>query len=112
MIGRWNRCLVCLAASVSAIAAAQTPSLVTVRVLTDGQNCIVYTRQMRCDAVGAYLRDNRRVPLSQPINVSPDGAGYSSQAQGVKVGRHLKMVGYSNVIVVTFITEPGAAPSM
>ena len=31
-------------------------------VAPDGQNCIVYTQQMRCDAVGVYLRDNRQVP--------------------------------------------------
>jgi hypothetical protein len=109
MIGRWNRCLICFAAFVSALAAAQTPGLVTIRVLTDGQNCIVYTQQMPCHAVGAYLRDNRLLPLSQPINVSPDGDGYASQARGVQVGRYLKRVGYSKIVAVAFITEPGAA---
>ena len=111
MIGRWILCLACFAGLVSPSADAQRASSVTIRVSTDGQNCIVYTQQMRCDAVGQYLRDDRHLPFSQLISVFPDGTGKSSQARGMKVRRQLAKGGYSKVIVVAFLTEPGTAPN-
>ena len=51
--------LTCVAALVSTTADAQESVPIIVRVLSNGQSCIVYTQKMRCDAVGLYLRDNR-----------------------------------------------------
>jgi hypothetical protein len=101
--------LVC-AAVVGTSACGQTPSnFVEVRVLTDGQNCIVYTQKMHCDAVGAYLKDNRHLPFSQSILLGLDGRGDAARARGQKAGHSLSEVGYSNVMSVGFITEPRAA---
>jgi len=103
--------LACVAALVSTTAEAQESEPITVRVLFDGHNCIVYTMQMRCDAVGVYLRDNRHLAFSQPINVFPDGTGDDSRTRGLKTRDYLAKVGYSKIVVVGFLTEPGAAPS-
>ena len=113
MISRWSPCLACFAALVSAAAIGQQSNFVTVRVLTDGQNCIVDTQQMRCDAVGAFLRDDRHLPFSQPVSVTADGTGDASRARGLKTAQYLKKVGYSKVavVIVGFLTEPGAASS-
>ena len=110
MIIRWNRYFACLAALVST-AAAQEASLVTVHVLIDGESCIVYTQQMRCDAVGSYLRDDKHLAFSQPISVTADGTGEHSRAQALKTAKYLTTVGYSKVLVVGFLTEPGTASS-
>lgn len=111
MIGRWNGCLVCFAAIAGAVACTQRSNSVVVRVLTDGQNCIAYAQRMQCDAVGAYLRDNRRLPFSQPIAVLPDGDGSAADARGRKAMQNLAKVGYSRVMVVAFLTEPGTKPT-
>jgi hypothetical protein len=100
-----------IAALVSVTTDAQESVPITVRVLSDGQNCIVYTQQMRCDAVGFYLRDNRHLAFSQPINVFPDGTGDDSLTRGLKTRDDLAKVGYSKIVVVGFLTEPGAAHS-
>ena len=110
MISRWSRHFACLAALVSTTV-AQEASLVTVHVLIDGENCIVYTQQMRCDAVGAHLRDDRHLAFSQPISVTADGTGDHSRAQALKTAKYLRTVGYSNVLIVGFLTEPSAASS-
>jgi hypothetical protein len=110
MISRWSWHFACLAALVST-AAAQGTSLVTVHVLIDGENCIVYTQQMRCDAVGAYLPDDRHLAFSQSISVTADGTGDHSRAQAPKTAKYLATVGYSKVLVVGFLTEPGATSS-
>ena len=110
MISRWSRHFACLAALVSTTV-AQEASLVTVHVLIDGENCIVYTQQMRCDAVGAYLRDDKHLAFSQPISITADGTGDHSRAQALKTAKYLRTVGYSNVLIVGFLTEPSAASS-
>jgi hypothetical protein len=111
MIGRRVCVLAGLAALLSIKVHAQGSKSVTVRVLTDGQNCIVYTQKMSCDAVPAFLRDNRHLDFSQPISVIPDGNGEDSRARGLKTSRYLTQAGYSKVVVVDFLTEPGSASS-
>lgn len=103
--------LACISALVSTTADAQESVPITVRVLSDGQSCIVYTKRMRCDAVGVYLRDNRHLAFSQPINVLPDGSGGDSRTRGLKTRDYLARVGYSKIVVVGFLTEPGGTPS-
>ena len=110
MTSRWSLHLACLAALVSA-AAAQETSVVTVHVLIDGKNCIVYIQQMRCDAVGAYLRDDKHLTFSQPISVTADGTGDHSRARALKTAKYFTTVGYSKVLVVGFLTEPDASSS-
>jgi len=58
----------CVAVVASTAAIGQPPSSVTVRVLTDGKNCIVNAQQMPCFAVGAFrfraLTSGRYSPLT------------------------------------------------
>jgi hypothetical protein len=91
---------------VSTIAIGQTGDSVEVRVLDDGQHCMVFEQQLACDAIGAYLKDARHLPFSQPILVNVDGVGDASHAGGLKTGQSLNAAGYSDVYVVGFLTEP------
>jgi hypothetical protein len=108
MISRPAWQLACLAALLTSTTDAHGPKSVTVHVLTDGQHCTVYSQQMRCDALGAYLRDHRRVAFSQAINIIVDGTGEDSRARGLRTRDYLTKIGYSKIVVVGFITEPSS----
>jgi len=108
MISRSVGHLTILAVLLTSAAHAQEGKPVTVRVLVDGQHCIVYSEKMRCDAVGTYLRDGRHVALSQPLDVIVDGNGDDSRAKGLKIRNYLTKVGYSKIAVVGVISEPGS----
>jgi hypothetical protein len=88
----------------------QTTDFVDVRVLADGQTCVVLDRQLTCDVVAAYLRDDRHLAFSHPIAISSDVVGEASVARGSKIGQSLRAAGYSTVYVVGFLTAPGTAP--
>ncbi len=91
--------LVCM----SAFANEESP--IEVRVLADGEQCVVNDRQIRCDAVGKYLRDPLRVALDHPISVFVDGTK-QSEARGRRVGDLIHGAGYSKIVTVGFLTEP------
>ena len=76
-----------------------------VRVLSDGQRCVVASREMPCDAVGRYLRDTLQIPRKQLISVSIDETG-PLEERGRRIKDALTNVGYSHIIVVGFISEP------
>ena len=57
------------------------------------------------------LTDNRHLAFSQPIKVFPDGTGDDSRTRGLKTRDYLAQVGYSKIVVVGFLTEPGGTPS-
>jgi hypothetical protein len=101
MIGRvfW------FAALVTTSAVAKKTDFVRVRALTDGRSCIVFDQQLACDAVGAYLKDTRHVPLSRAFLVDLVG-GQPSMAAALKAGHSLEAAGYSDIFRVGFITEP------
>jgi hypothetical protein len=106
-IGRLSWWLVGFAALVSGCSKEEKVDFVTVRVLTDGQNCIVFSQQIRCDAVASYLKDNRHLPLSHDLLVMPEGAGRASLARGNDTKESLAALGYTQVMMVGFLTEPG-----
>jgi biopolymer transport protein ExbD len=85
------------------------PTRIDVRVFADGDNCSVHQRQMRCEAVGAYLRDERHEAVTQYINLTVDGTG-NSRERGQHVRDLIAKAGYTKIIVVGFITEPHQSP--
>lgn len=95
---------------VSTCAIGQKTDFVKVRVLTDGQNCVVFEQQMDCDSVGTYLKDTRHLPFSRSILVDLD-VGEGSRAGGLKVGQSLKAAGFSHFYTVGFITDPRSDPA-
>lgn len=85
---------------------AEEPGRIDVRVLTDGRQCVVHDRQMACDAVGPYLRDTLRIAQDHFIGVFVDGTE-RSQERGKGVSELIRSAGYSRIVRVGFITEPG-----
>jgi hypothetical protein len=78
---------------------------IDVRVLADRESCSVNQQQMRCEAVGAYLRDERHVSVTQYINLTVDGTD-NSQARGRHARDLIAAAGYTKIIAVGFISEP------
>jgi hypothetical protein len=81
-------------------------NFVHVRVLTDGRDCIVDAQQMSCDVVGAHLKNDRHLPVSQSVLVDPDGTGRAPIARAEAVRSNLKEAGYSDVWTIGFLTSP------
>jgi hypothetical protein len=79
---------------------------VEVRVLIDGQQCVVSHEPIRCDDVGSYLRATLHTTPSQLIGVSVDGTAHS-QERGHRIAQLIRSAGYTHVITVAFISEPG-----
>jgi hypothetical protein len=94
-----------VAAVVYASAYSQEPTRIDVQVLADGENCSIYQRQIRCEAIGEYLRDERHVPANQYITIIVEGTK-NSQARGRHVRELIAKAGYSKIVLVGFITEP------
>lgn len=95
-----------IAAVVYASAYPQESTRINVRILADGENCSVYQRQIRCENIGPYLREQRHIPVTQYITLVVDGTN-NSQVRGQHVRDLIAKAGYSKIIVVGFITEPG-----
>jgi hypothetical protein len=104
----WTR-VALAAATCAAAASASEQSPVDVHVLPDGENCSVYGQQMRCDSIGSYLRDARGVPFDRPIFLMIEGT-QDSEARGRRVAELIARTGYSKLVRVGFITEPGKRP--
>lgn len=79
---------------------------IDVRVLADGQQCVVRGQQIRCDALGPYLRDTLQAPHDHLIRVFVDGTE-RSQERGQLIRDLARSAGYRRIITVGFITEPG-----
>ena len=103
------QCIALAAVTYTTEACAGEPSPVDVHVLPDGENCTVYGQQMRCDSIGPYLRDARRVPFDRPIFILIDGT-HDSGARGRRAAELIAKTGYSKIVRVGFITEPGKDP--
>jgi hypothetical protein len=64
---------------------------------------------MPCEAVAAYLRDERHESVTQYINLIIDGTN-NSRERGQHVRDLIAKAGYTKIIVVGFITEPNQIP--
>jgi hypothetical protein len=88
--------------------AACTPEETSIRVnvLASGGDCVVDGRQMRCDSVGVHLRDSLKMPVDRPITVFVEGTE-GSEERGLRTGVILRDAGFSRIVRVGFLTEPG-----
>jgi hypothetical protein len=72
----------------------------------DGRDCMVNSQRMRCNAVGAYLKDDLHVGLSEAVTVGPDATGRAAVAGAESVRTRIRAAGYSDVWIVGFLTSP------
>lgn len=100
---RWSALLVM---GIGLPAFAGDSDSVDVRVLIDGQQCVVNHQAIRCDDVGSYLRGTLHTKPNQLIGVSVDGTAHS-QERGHRIAQLIRRAGYIHIITVGFITEPG-----
>jgi hypothetical protein len=106
MISRFSGMFVLFIALVGCGSNEKTPKFTTVRVLIDGENCLVDARQMRCDVVAAYMKNERHLRLSESVFVEPEGTGHAALARGETVRTRLRAAGYSDILSVGFLTSP------
>jgi hypothetical protein len=95
-----------LAIGVGLPAFAGDANSVDVRVLIDGQQCVVNHQAIRCDDVGDHLRRTLHTKPDQLIQVSIDGTARSHE-RGHRIAELNRRAGYPHIIMVAFITEPG-----
>jgi hypothetical protein len=106
MISRFSGLFVLFVALVGCVSNEKTRKFTTVRVLIDGENCLVDARQMRCDVVAAHLKNERHLRLSESVLVEPEGTGHAAIARGEAVRDNLRVAGYSDTMLIGFLTSP------
>jgi hypothetical protein len=85
-------------------ALADDRNRIRVKVLSDGEQCVVNDQPMRCDLVGNHLRNALRVPVDRIVSIEVEGA-QQSEGRGRRVRDILRDAGYSHVMVVAFFTD-------
>jgi len=94
------------AATMCALGCAGDEQSITVRVLADGQRCVVSNYDISCKDIGRYLRETLQIARDRPVSIQVDGTE-RSEDRGHRVRELVRAAGYSRVISVGFITEPG-----
>ncbi len=106
MIGWLSGLFILLVALGGCGSSEKTRKITTVRVLIDGQNCLVDARRMHCDVVSAYLKNDRRLPLSESVLVESDATGRAAIARSETFRGNLRAAGCSDTLSVGFLTSP------
>jgi hypothetical protein len=79
---------------------------VWVTVNPDGKSCVVRQRETLCANLPGLLTEDFEVSRSASVAVSPKGCGAPALEQARVVGRMLKEAGFTQTVVIGFLSEP------
>jgi hypothetical protein len=81
---------------VSAFAGQAVVPPFAIKVLADGEHCVVNNQPMRCDDVVSYVRDTLRIGLDRSIGVIVEGPE-QAEARSQRVRDLIRGAGYSRI---------------